>query len=746
MSRRAWIRVIAAAAVWLAWSLAVPRAGRAAQQAPIAGLVVDATESVVPRARVRLLDSNGRVLASTFSDEEGRFAFFEPCVDPCRVEAIATGFLPATAPAGASVRLVLDPAPVRERVVVTPTRTSVLAGHAGAAVTVVTAEEILRRQARQAADLLAGVPGAVVVRTGGLGTLTSLFVRGGESTYNKVLLDGIPINEPGGVFNFSHLSADHLDRMEVARGAYSALFGSDAMASVVQLFTRRPTGRLERPELTLAVEGGTYRTGRLSATAAGRARRLGLTAFAGRLTTDNREPNNAFHNTTLATSADLALGGGAWVRVVGRGELGRTGTPGQTAFGRADLDAFYRRRDGIGGVTLGHDLGSRWRLRWTYGLARSYQASVNRQIDPPFVPRYGDHVAPFSWYDFPYDTRTNLTRHRFSHQSDWHLTSGAGRGGAHLVTLLVDWDGERGVLEDRLAGETVRAARDNLGWSVQHQAAWERVAVTAGVRIEDNASFGRAAVPRGSVSYVVRRGGRRWGETRVRASGGRGIKEPTLLQSFSPSPFFLGNPALRPERSGSVEIGLDQRWWGDRARAEVAWFANRFVDLISTRPTSFTPFRAQYFNVGRTRARGLEATVELAPRSRLGARAAYTFLASRVIESTAPANPVFRRGERLFRRPVHSGSVSLFGTWRAVTISVNGVFVGRRVDSDFAGLEPPLTANAGYAVWHLAADVAPGRRITWLLAIDNLFDADYMEPLGYPALRRAVRVGARVAF
>ena len=84
------------------------------------------------------------------------------------------------------------------------------------------------------------MPGIVAVRSGGVGNLTGVFVRGGESTYNKVLLDGMPLNEPGGAFNFASLSPENIERIEVLRGAHSALFGSDAMASVIQLFSVRP--------------------------------------------------------------------------------------------------------------------------------------------------------------------------------------------------------------------------------------------------------------------------------------------------------------------------------------------------------------------------------------------------------------------------------------------------------------------------------------------------------------------------
>ena len=117
----------------------------------------------------------------------------------------------------------------------------------GAGVTTFTAEDLVRRQSPLVVDLLRNSPGVAVVRTGGLGASTSLFVRGGESNSRKVLLDGIPLNEPGGTFNFSNLTTENLERVEIVRGAQSALFGSDAVASVVQLLTKRPDHADNRP-------------------------------------------------------------------------------------------------------------------------------------------------------------------------------------------------------------------------------------------------------------------------------------------------------------------------------------------------------------------------------------------------------------------------------------------------------------------------------------------------------------------
>ena len=124
-------------------------------------------------------------------------------------------------------------------------------------------DEIEQRHALSTIDLLRTIPGMVAVRSGGVGNLTSVFVRGGESTYNKVLLDGMPLNEPGGAFNFASLSPENIERIEVLRGAHSALFGSDAMASVIQLFSVRPEAG--RPQVHVTVDGGNFNTAHLAA-------------------------------------------------------------------------------------------------------------------------------------------------------------------------------------------------------------------------------------------------------------------------------------------------------------------------------------------------------------------------------------------------------------------------------------------------------------------------------------------------
>ena len=714
----------------------------------IAGIVVDQSGRALPRAYVRATDASSKEIAGTFADEAGRFNLTIATDDGCQVEASLTGFVRNAAPCGAEpLRLTLAVAPVQETVVVTATRTEAPAGQVGASVTVFTADDLERRRVPLVADLLRSTPGVQVIRTGAPGGVTSLFVRGGESNYNKVLVDGIPLNEPGGTFNFSSLTTDNVERLEVVRGAQSALFGSDAMASVVQIVTKR-ADRNRPPQLSATVEAGTYGTVRGGATVSGSSGPLDYSFGASGMSTDNREPNSAFRDTTISATGGAALGTSATIRFVARGQLQHNGTPGQTAFGRPDLDAFFDRNDTVAGVTFDHQLTPRLRQRASYGFTVSHQQSTNLIEDPPYVPRFGDRVAPFTFYDYLYDSFNNLRRHHLSYQADVRLADDRSHGD-QLLTVLADWDGERASLEDRLAGTEVPASRDNAGVAVQHQAVWRRVVVTAGGRFEHNESFGNAGVPRGSIVFVAHEasGSRAaFGETRLHASGGLGIKEPTILQSFSPSPFFRGNPDLVPERSRSVEAGVEQRFAADRARVELTWFDNRYRNLISTRTTNPATFEAQYFNIGLTEARGAELTADVAPAAAVHLRAGYTFLDSNIVDSTSPSSAVLQPGKWLFRRPRNSGFAAIGWSRGRIGADLTGVFIGRYVDSDFSSLQPPILEHDAYSTWDARVSIAIVPRAVFLLSIDNVTDVDYMEPLGYPALSRAVRAGVRVGF
>jgi outer membrane receptor protein involved in Fe transport len=252
-------------------------------------------------------------------------------------------------------------------------------------------------------------------------------------------------------------------------------------------------------------------------------------------------------------------------------------------------------------------------------------------------------------------------------------------------------------------------------------------------------------------TYVVSSGRGRTGDTRLRFSAGKGIKAPSLVETYSPNPFFEGNPDLEPERSWSVDAGVEQRLLRDRLRVDAVYFETRNRDQISTATTDLVTFFSRYFNLGSTQARGVELTIDAAPASRVHARGGYSLVASEILEAAVPDGTIppfspFVAGRWALRRPRHSGFVEAAVTEGRLSLSLLGTFVGRRTDSDFGSFTPALTELPGYAVWRIGARYALPRYVDVTFDVDNLTNADYMEPMGYLTLDRTFRVGARVRF
>jgi outer membrane cobalamin receptor len=718
----------------------------ASAQTVVRGRVVDSAGTPMVRVPVSLVTADRTVVTTTLTDAAGTFVFDQIC-QKCRAQAAQSGFTPASADLSttAEVTLTLEIAPVRESVVVTATRGDAPTGQLAASVTVFDAAAIERRGDALVGDLLRQAPGAAVVQNGGQGTVTSLFVRGGENSYTKVLLDGIALNEPGGSFNFGGLSTGHLERVEFVRGAQSALFGSDAMAGVLHLVSRRGFAGM-RPALAGEVGGGGNGSARGSATISGGNSRWDYSLHGGRYETDNRTPNNHFDLNTVSLTAGGTLSRNITVRMVGRYEDGRVGTPGQTAFGRPDMDAFFAQSHLIGGVSIEHQLTPAFKQRFSYSLARSEQQSTNLESDAPYTPSYQGRVAPFEFYDFTFDTSSTFRRHQAGYQADFRATHGGVLAGAEFLTLALDWDGERATLTDRMLDESISPRRNNYGVTVQHQHVSRWFALTTGVRAERNEHFGTAVVPRLSAAVFLRSGSGNIGATKLKANFGRGIKEPSLRQSFSLSLFDLGNPNLKAERARTFDAGFEQRLFDDRMKVEAVWFDNRFEHQISTRTISFAPYQAQYFNVGRTHARGTEVVVEIVPTAGVRLRGSHTFTDSEIIDASSEFSEVLASGNWALRRPRHSGHVQAVWERGRFSVDAAGTFVGKRNDSDFSALEPPITSAGGYWLWRAQAIAKVTSAVTAYVRVENLTDKDYMEPLGYPAWRRTVHAGMRVRF
>ena len=717
--------------------------------ATLQGTVQDPKGAKIPDASVRLISPQGKEIAHTLTDDQGRFRFQGVAVGMYTIEVSSAGFETSARKAkpGQELQVVLPLAPIHEHVIVTATRTEATTGEVGASTSVITRKQIVNRDTPFVSDLLQSLPGVAVVRSGAPGGVTSVFVRGGDSDYNKVLLDGIPLNLPGGAFDFSSLTTNNLQRIEVVRSAESALFGTDAMTSVIQLFTRQGNRESKRPHFSFSGEGGKNSTwdGRGSVT--GGDGPFDYSLDGARFSTDNQVPNDFFHVSSLSGNFGLRLGKATTLRLITMGEFSLAGTPGQTAFMPPIRDASFRRRDGYGAFSIHNQTTSSWDQQLTYTFSRSRQVSLDLGQAPPFTPSYDGHVAAYPYFDYPSNYLDDEWRDDVSYQTNWEGSPFGGKFGQHVDTFAFDYDGEHGFLVDRdYTDPATSAQRNNFGYTFQDQTLWGRLSLGNGVRIEDNGSFGTVVVPRSSVAYLLRNGGGFWDATRLRFNFGLGVKEPSFLESFSHTPYFVGNPNLAPERARTLDYGVDQRFWHGRGRLEVDGFNNMFRNQIAFETTNYQTFAGTYFNIGSAMARGAEISLELAPLKSLRAIGTYTYLDSEVITSGNPTDPALAAGRWLLRRPRNSGSFQIFWNWKRMNITSTTVFVGRRQDSDFLGMQPPLIWNNGYTDSDLAWSYTSSYHLTYYGLVDNLFDQRYMEVLGFPALLLTYRAGIRVEF
>jgi vitamin B12 transporter len=703
----------------------------------ISGRVTDPDHAAIPKASVRLLSPDGIELAHGLTDMQGRYSFERQCND-CSLEIQLTGFRTERVPVSRENREIeLRVAPVEEHVVVTANRTETPTVLAGSTTTVITKEEIEAWQDVVVSDLLQTVSGVTINRSGGYGAVTSIFTRGGDSDYTKVLLDGIPLNEPGGLLDLSSLQAVNLDHIEVVRGPQSALFGSDAMTGVVQLFSQHAESEIGRPRVTLNFDGGNLSTLNAGADVNGRTGVFDYDAFWSRFSTDNQGINAAFANSTAGTNLGWNLGK-TKLRWILRGDLSLVGTPGQTAFGPAIDDAYTHRGDGFTGFSIDNQTSRFWDQRLTYTFDRTRRVSRDLGLDPPFTPSFDGHTSQFEFFDFPFKFIDDVRRHQIDYQSNFTFGSGASDWGQHAFTLAFSWNRE--------VGAPAPVPVNDFGGVFQYQAIIGRLSLTNGFRVEDHSLFKKTVTPRSSAAYLLRQGGGDFGATKLKFNFGLAFKEPNLVQLFSPDPFFLGNPHLRPERNRSFDFGVEQRLLNDHAKVEINWFDNRFRDLVESETTNPQTFASTFINVNAAKANGAEVIVETAPWSGLKLRTSYTYLNSLVTRSSSSPLSEFGVGHTLFRRPRHSGSLGAIWNWKKLTAGSTLIYVGSREDSDFAGLVPPLTSDPSYTRLDLAWAYHLSKNFTYTGAITNALDRSYMEALGFPALPIEFRMGGRFTF
>jgi outer membrane cobalamin receptor len=768
-----------------------------ARNVSVGGTIKDVSGGVLAGATVTTVVAGG-VVAETTSGENGQYRLEVPAGVPFELRVRREGFADFSAGlrgANADVTrdVTLQIGGVSDTLVVTASRGSESRANVTESVTVATAEDIHSMGATQLSDVLRFVPGTAVEGNGREGAVTSFFSRGGESDYNLVLIDGVRVNQQGGAYDFSRVSANEIERVEVVRGAQSALWGSDAMGSVVQVFTRH--GLASAPtRVSGSVEGGSFDSWRSAARVSGGAR--GMVAFNAGMSyrktdgafADILPEDDWFEQTGFEGSVGVRLGSRANVRSSLRYSHAQGRNPGNITYGARNSGFTHDTKDLSWNTDVAHTAGDRYSGTATVNYFRYHSVVADTIGDPDWqtfailegtpgalfpdgvrlvrlideaefdaleaaggAPGPGQFIAEAFNSDFPFNplhTPSRFRRPAIRYQGDYAWAAGQ--------RLSAGYEWERESILPQSPAATV--SLDNNAFFVQQQTTIaDRWFVTFGVRVDSKESFDTFVSPKLSAgAFVVphREGG--LSSVKVFGNIGKGIKAPTFGERFGGG-FADPNPDLEVERARTADLGVEATFGSERVRGMATYFNNDYKDQIAFRPGIVGDGIPENININGSQAQGWEFEVALQkPAGGFTAGATYAYVDTEVVENLSSSTQ-FQPGQPLLRRPKHSGTIRAAYAIGPATVSFDVRMVGERHDNSFlfmnavpnAQFPDPdpfstdITVNPGYAVAGLGLDYRIDRSLPIYVRGNNITDTEYDSALGYPGLPRSVVVGAQ---
>jgi len=738
---------------FIALTLACAALASASTLIIVRGTVFDPSGAVVRDARVEILKL-GMPIATVFTDANGQYSVsLKPALD-LRLRVIAAGFsntekvLDDVSDAREmALDVVLRIASLSEKLTVTSTGAPTPQSELGAAVSLLDAADY--RGTRDIQEALRLVPGVQAIGVGQAGGSTQLYIRGGGSDANKVLLDGIPINDIGGNVEFANVSSAAIAQVEILRGPNSALYGSDALSGVVSMTTTQ--GSTRRPLLTYQIEGGNFGTYRQEGALGGRNKSFDYFSDFARFDTRNSVPYSTFHNGTFTGNYGWALTPTSSLRATVHHDQVASGQPSAIQLYGIPSDFKLSNEDAYFGVTWEDHRSAKWDSLIRYGGVRL--RSLFTEFKPTGIPQYGPDpfdptqiillgylgapitihgangysVSGQAFYQYaekyPNYGPSSTDKDFIYAQSDYHVSP-------HLLGLFAfRYEDERGYS----FGSANATERGNYSYTFELQGdIRNRIFYSLGSGIEDNGLFGFAATPRASLAWKVA------DNTKLRASFAKGIKEPLLFDQLEslyallllPGSQPIGSQLIAqdhiapigPQNSRTYDGGIDQYLLQGRSRISLTFFHNQFTNGIEYVPPlglttlgvpsaivaiASSTYYGAAVNTKAYRAQGIETEIESRLRSDFFLRAGYTYIDAKIQHSfTGDAigpsyNPQFPTvqigvfspliGARPFRIAPHSGYFEAAYRYARLSAALRGTLVSRRDDSDFLQFD----ANGG---------------------------------------------------
>ncbi|HEY1342246.1 MAG TPA: TonB-dependent receptor, partial [Bryobacteraceae bacterium] len=650
--------------------------------ADIQGKVVDPSGAPIPGAQISVVGLTG-VEAQGRARLDGTFTLNAPENPEAKLVITAPGFRTLSQPIQLSITARLEIAPQVDSVQVVGSAIDVPIGEQGGSVSLIPNEEVRRRNEPFALDLLRYIPGMTFNQSGGAGGVTSLFLRGGNSNFNLVRIDGVPVNWFGGAFDFAHVPSEALESVEVARGPQSAVYGPYANAGAIDFVTRRPGSD---PQLDLLAEGGTYHERRFAITGSGTLAGFGLLASASRYDNDGPVQNSDYRNEDVMLRLSRRFGrqrisAGGYFDSNESGEPGAWGSDPKHTF--TGIDTISREKNNFSNYDV------------------HYEADLTPRVRAEaFGGVFWDNIGFQSPFGFSYDNHVRgqgEARAIVSVSPHYTVAFGAAGGRERDTNTFITDD----------AFDVVPLARNDVAVYVENRfTAGSHFFLNAGVRGE---FIGNPHVPRdrpgaATSSDSIRTANPKiaaaWVQsgTRLHASFGMGIRPPNGFELA-----FTDNPSLKPERTRSVDAGVEQKLLRDALLVDVTYFYNRFYDLIVNLGGSLS--RLSHYrtdNLANSRAQGAEFSAKLRPARWVFVTGSYTLLKTRILSldgASGQAPLPFTVGQPLTRRPENSGSVVSTFTAGRITADLTGYFRGKTLyEEPSLGATNGLFWNPGFGV------------------------------------------------
>jgi vitamin B12 transporter len=591
-------------------------------------------------------------------------------------------------------------------VVITATKTETPVIELGNSVTVITSKQIEESKKQDVIELLNTVPGITIVQSGGPGQLASIFFRGANSNHTLVLIDGITVNDPASTdnaFDFSNLFIDDIEKIEVIRGPQSTLYGSDAIAGVINIITKKGT---KENNFSVSTEGGTYNTWKGNIFASGTLENLNYYADAGRYTTDgfsaaDKNLGNTEKDGYQNNNCELRLG------------YKFTNYLSLDFISKYLKDKVYLDQPGFDD---------------DFYSSSSEETVLKLQANLNLFDGFWDntfsvsHYRDYRIYSNEYVSYLNSNYDGYNDKFEWQNNFKLDEQNTVIAGFEVAQD--KAVVNEALSEDKVT----NKGVYLQEQSKFfNSLFTTIGVRYDYNEKFGSEVTYKFSPAYIIRETG-----TKLRASVGTGFKAPSLYDLYAQ---YYGNANLKPEKSTGFDAGVDQYLLNDKLTVSLSYFYNSFKDLIGYDTVTY-----QSINIEKAESKGVETSIKFNAPYNIEMNLNYTYTNTKDLSDNTTDN-----GKALLRRPKNKLSFNTnIPVIENLNVFVEVIYTGKYDDISY--LTYDRITMPDYTLFNAAVTEQLLKNLDLYIRFENIFNKQYEQVSGYGTAGFSIYVGFKFKF